>query len=412
MPPRTYPANYPICRHIKTNGQRCQSPAVHRATYCHFHRTLNDAHTKGFPPPSALGYMTTAQIKTLLDAGEPLSEIAKAFPTPYHFALQPLEDAESVQVAISLLFSDMVSGRLCTERARPLLYALQLASYNFRTVALVQAREPADHTMAHRVVRSRDGHTLAAPELAAPEPSSSQPVIMSGTQCSESKHPDTASLTSTARNLSTSTPARRPAVTPEDVGMTRTPIPRPACILQPALIPEPADIPPEVAILAQPESPPLSYLAATDDLNQEPYDSSADPNLPAAAPQPQPNEYFTRNPHGLTILASASSAKPGQPLRLHLESPAQGGGGVPQNPALAHRQLLNPHQLQIPQNASPRKPGREHPPKVVDPSTLSRCTPLRAIPSGNPPKGVVFARKTRDQSEFRSEFRRDFPGGH
>ena len=175
-------SKYPICRHIKTNGRRCQSPAVHRGTYCHFHRTLHDAHTKGFPPPNALGFMPTEHIEKMLSYGEPLAELAKAFPSPSRMTLPPLEDAESVQVAISLIFSDMASGRVEHTRARSLLYALQLASYNFRTLAMIQAAHAAqprtEDPMAHRVVRSRQGHTLAAPgdtcdssALGAPAPS-------------------------------------------------------------------------------------------------------------------------------------------------------------------------------------------------------------------------------------------------
>lgn len=164
------PSRYPICRHIKTNGHRCQSPAVHRGIFCHFHRTLHDAHTKGFPPPNALGFMPVQHIEKMLSYGEPLAELARAFPTPDRMTLPPLEDAESVQVAISLIFSDMASGHLDHERARPLLYALQLASYNFRTLAQIQAaqaRQPhKEDPMPHRVVRSRHGHTFAAPEEA------------------------------------------------------------------------------------------------------------------------------------------------------------------------------------------------------------------------------------------------------
>ena len=175
MDTNTAPSKYPICRHIKTNGRRCQSPAVHRATFCHFHRTLHDAHTKGFPPPSALGYLPTEHIEKMLSYGEPLSEIAKAFPSPaaWMSVPPPLEDAESVQVAISLIFADMVSGHVSTERARPLLYALQLASYNFRTLAQIQTRDAtADPIpMAHRVVRTRKGHTLSAPNDESDSPS-------------------------------------------------------------------------------------------------------------------------------------------------------------------------------------------------------------------------------------------------
>ena len=37
---------YQLCRHIKTNGKRCQSPALGELAYCYFH---NRAHTMAAP---------------------------------------------------------------------------------------------------------------------------------------------------------------------------------------------------------------------------------------------------------------------------------------------------------------------------------------------------------------------------
>ena len=38
---------YPICRHIKTNGLQCQAPALNEAPYCYFHTRLHQRH-RGF----------------------------------------------------------------------------------------------------------------------------------------------------------------------------------------------------------------------------------------------------------------------------------------------------------------------------------------------------------------------------
>ena len=325
-------SKYPICRHIKTNGRRCQSPAVHRATYCHFHRTLHDAHTKGFPPPNALGFMPTEHIEKMLSYGEPLAELAKAFPSPSRMTLPPLEDAESVQVAISLIFSDMASGRVEHTRARSLLYALQLASYNFRTLAMIQAAHAAqprtEDPMAHRVVRSRQGHTLAAP----------------GDTCDSSA-------------LGAPAPSRRRKFARPEVAA----LPDPAPVIMPVdRTASQAENQPAFGKSIQPqssESPWSSYVCGNrvespsqsvpttpqsdpEDTPREPSDPFAEFDLPCAARQPQPYQDFNCNHNGMSILASASSAKPFPSRHLLQESPRHGGGGP-----------LNPHSAKAPHSS-------------------------------------------------------------
>lgn len=101
---------YPICRHIKTNGLQCQSPALSgsESQWCFFHNRLHQRHSH---------YRYTENSKNRLIPGQ-------------HIELYPLEDAESIQVALSLVINALATGHLESKRATALLYGLQLASRN------------------------------------------------------------------------------------------------------------------------------------------------------------------------------------------------------------------------------------------------------------------------------------------
>jgi hypothetical protein len=99
---------YPVCRHIKTNGLRCQAPALTGATHCYFHSRLNQRHR---------GFRHTEATRAYLVPGQ-------------HIELNPLEDRESVQLAISVVVNALATGQLETRRASAILYGLQLAGYN------------------------------------------------------------------------------------------------------------------------------------------------------------------------------------------------------------------------------------------------------------------------------------------
>ncbi len=90
---------YQLCRHIKTNGRRCQSPALSESAYCYFHSRVH----------------TMAKTKaTIWD----------------NINLPLLEDSASIQVAISQIVGGLLSSRLDARRTGLLLYALQIASQN------------------------------------------------------------------------------------------------------------------------------------------------------------------------------------------------------------------------------------------------------------------------------------------
>jgi hypothetical protein len=100
--------NVALCRQIKTNGLRCKAPAMTEAPYCYFHTRLNQRHSGFRHSLATRGYLVPGQ----------------------HIELCPLEDRESVQVALSVVINALATGQLETRRATALLYGLQIASSN------------------------------------------------------------------------------------------------------------------------------------------------------------------------------------------------------------------------------------------------------------------------------------------
>ena len=144
-----------ICRHVKINGRRCQSPALSGSAFCYYHRTmhkgLRDA-VKERPAP-----LRPETVKYLLENGQDPESFAPSTP----FVLPPIEDAESIQLAISLLIAAIVARQIGSEEARNILYSLQIASSNIRNLAIAHSDDTA--TLVRRLVRTADGQTIAAP---------------------------------------------------------------------------------------------------------------------------------------------------------------------------------------------------------------------------------------------------------
>jgi hypothetical protein len=97
-------SNYPTCRHTKTDGLLCQSPASGTSAYCHFHKRL------GRNRLSTVG------------SGPALRE----------HVLYPLRDAHSIRQALSMVLSGLMSGQIPTAQAGKMLFALQIASMDLR----------------------------------------------------------------------------------------------------------------------------------------------------------------------------------------------------------------------------------------------------------------------------------------
>jgi hypothetical protein len=95
---------YELCRHIKANGLRCESPALSEEYWCFFHHRLLTRHRN-------------------------IRAIKSDSPQP-NLQLPPLEDRESIQLALSLIFEAIASGVLAEKRATVLLRVIAIASRN------------------------------------------------------------------------------------------------------------------------------------------------------------------------------------------------------------------------------------------------------------------------------------------
>jgi hypothetical protein len=153
------------CRHIRINGKRCCSPAIRGKCFCHFHISIN-ARMRALNPPALTGQMPTVIHPLNTDENrqrEPL--LAEYFSgtspqIPLSLDFPPLEDRESIQVALSMLISALGQNRLDPRRASTILYGLQVASSNARNLNL----EPGPNKVVRSTVLDSDGHELAPDE--------------------------------------------------------------------------------------------------------------------------------------------------------------------------------------------------------------------------------------------------------
>jgi len=103
------------CRHRKEDGFYCQAPALHGRDYCYHH---------------------------LRSLGRRL-RMARALAQrePYHIVLPLLDNKHSIQVAIMQVLDAMSNGLLTEKRGRIMLFGLQLAATNLRSL-LKDAAQP------------------------------------------------------------------------------------------------------------------------------------------------------------------------------------------------------------------------------------------------------------------------------
>jgi hypothetical protein len=111
-------ASYPIeirrCRHVKTNGTQCGSPALKAGELCYYHE-----HNR--PQP----------VELYLD-GERYCDSQIVLPA--------FEDAHSIQTVIRQVVQLMLTRRIERKDAGLLLYALQIASGNLKTMQAEKAK--------------------------------------------------------------------------------------------------------------------------------------------------------------------------------------------------------------------------------------------------------------------------------
>ena len=95
-------SEYAICRHTKTNGLRCQSPALATSAFCYHHQKARRTR------------MTT------ISSGPGLSTNV----------LHPLHNARSIHQALAMVLTASAGGRVHPKVAGKMLYALQIAGDN------------------------------------------------------------------------------------------------------------------------------------------------------------------------------------------------------------------------------------------------------------------------------------------
>ena len=107
-------SNTPLCRHIKTNGRRCGSPALRGECFCFYH------HPTRRPP-------------------------VRTRPSHPSFYIPPITDPETLQIALSELGRRIADNTLSTQRARLLRETLQMAQANL-PMYLDEQGPPPDRT--------------------------------------------------------------------------------------------------------------------------------------------------------------------------------------------------------------------------------------------------------------------------
>jgi hypothetical protein len=110
----TYPIEIRRCRHIRTNGTQCGSPALKAKELCFYHQ-------QNQPKP----------VELYVD-GERYADGQIIIPV--------FEDAHSIQTVIRQVVQLMLSRRIDRKDAGILLYALQIASGNLKTMRTERAK--------------------------------------------------------------------------------------------------------------------------------------------------------------------------------------------------------------------------------------------------------------------------------
>ena len=133
----------PACRHIKTNGARCRAAALRDRPYCYFHDRLH----------RVLARQKSGVTRSLL--------------------LHPLEDRDSVFMALSDVVCGLAAGRIDPRNAGRLIYGLQVAgqfapecssSLPCDAVKSVTVTKTGDELAPNLILCTADDHCDSCPD--------------------------------------------------------------------------------------------------------------------------------------------------------------------------------------------------------------------------------------------------------
>jgi len=125
------------CRHIRPSGRRCQSPALRGKPLCFHHTSANAHHRALHPPDDGTSNLICDLGSNQLDAIRREPILAQYYANtrgPVILDFPPLEDANSVQLALSMVLTVLGQNRLDPKRAAAMLYNLQIAASNAHNV--------------------------------------------------------------------------------------------------------------------------------------------------------------------------------------------------------------------------------------------------------------------------------------
>jgi hypothetical protein len=97
------------CSHIKSNGEKCNAPALRKQSVCYFH------------------YRWQKRQQRRVELGGPVGTNNNS-----GIEIPTLESYEDIQIGIMEVLQAIVDDRVSTKRAGLMLYALQIASGNMR----------------------------------------------------------------------------------------------------------------------------------------------------------------------------------------------------------------------------------------------------------------------------------------
>lgn len=154
-----------ICRHIKTNGSRCGTPSLKDKSFCYFHEDSARRHRSlsPFHDEPAVLHPICSDHRDRAQRDPMLAEYYHLHPKhgPVELDFPPLEDRESIQLALSMVVAALAQNRIDAKRAAPILYGLQVASANARSLDL----EPQRSKLVSHTVLTDSGIEIAPDEI-------------------------------------------------------------------------------------------------------------------------------------------------------------------------------------------------------------------------------------------------------
>jgi len=150
-----------ICRHIRTNGSRCGCIALSGQTFCYYHDRTGKLHRSINPPSDGtetILHPVPIEDQERVRRDPLLAAYYGVKPTgPLVLDLPPLEDRESIQIALSMLVTAMAQNRIDPKRASGIIYALQVASNNAHMIDNMPSRS----SIVTETVLDEDGRQIA-----------------------------------------------------------------------------------------------------------------------------------------------------------------------------------------------------------------------------------------------------------